>query len=44
MVEQTNIVHSGELYKQAVSSSLKNWKWRTITLTPTTDAIANIAS
>ena len=35
MVEQTNIVHSGELYKQAVSSSLKNWKWRTITLTPT---------
>ena len=32
MVEQTNIVHSGELYKQAVSSSLKNWKWRTITL------------
>ena len=34
MVEQTNIVHSGELYKQAVSSSLKNWKWRTITLTP----------
>ena len=46
MVKQTDLpagsdipaqstLYSGELYKQAVSSSLKNWKWRTITLTPT---------